>query len=119
MWPARRWRLSHAFAPEFDVTYRPRRTRRPNLVQVSGAVLAGPGQNGHLEMFVGGGDPPEVLVGAIALRCEAPAGGRIGSGGQLTAVVAPGHRYRFATHTIDGYERPEFVFTTFVTEFAL
>ena len=112
-------RHSHAFPPEFDVVYRPRRSRRANLVQVSGAVIAEAGQNGHLELYVGKADPPELLVGAIAVRAEPPGAGRVGAGGQLTAVVPPGHRYRFRRHTVAGFAEPEFVFTTFVTELAL
>lgn len=108
----------YVFAPELDVTYRPRRARRPTLVQVSGGVVAGPGQNGHLELRVGSGDPPELIAGVIATRQEAgvAGAGRIASGGQLTAIVAPGLRYRVATHTVEGYERPEFVITTLLAE---
>jgi len=108
----------YVFAPELDVTYRPRRSRRPTLVQVSGGVVAAPGQNGHLELRIGVSDPPELIAGVIATRQEAgmPGAGRIASGGQLTAIVAPGLCYRLATHTVEGYERPEFVVTTLLAE---
>jgi len=110
---------AHVFAPELDVTYRPRNPRRPTLVQVSGGVIAGPGENGHLELRVGPHDPPEQIVGALATRHEAPArrgGARLGGGGQLTAIVPAGFVYRVSTHTVKGYERPEFVLTTQLTE---
>ncbi|MDX6690420.1 MAG: hypothetical protein QOG15_1877 [Solirubrobacteraceae bacterium] len=110
---------AHVFAPELDVTYRPRNPRRPALVQVSGGVIAGPGQNGHLELRVGPQDPPEHIVGALATRHEAGEGARIGSGGQLTAIVPAGSRYRLATYTVKGYETPEFVITTKLTETSL
>jgi len=108
----------YTFAPELDVTYRPQRPRRPTLVQVSGGVIAAPGQNGHLELRVGRGDPPELIAGVIATRHEAslPGAGRIASGGQLTAIVAPGLCYRLTTHIVKGYEEPEFVITTLLAE---
>jgi len=108
----------YTFAPELDVTYRPQRPRRPTLVQVSGGVIAGPGQNGHLELRVGRGDCLELIAGVVATRQEAglPGAGRIASGGQLSAVVAPGLGYRLATHTVEGYDAPEFVITTLLAE---
>jgi len=110
---------AHVFAPELDVTYRPRNLRRPTLVQISGGVIAGPGQNGHLELRVGPHDPPEHIVGALATRHESGApssAARVGSGGQLTAIVPAGFVYRLSTHTVEGYEQPEFVLTTKLTE---
>lgn len=110
---------AHVFAPELEVTYRPRDPRRATLVQVSGGVIAGPGENGHLELRVGPRDPPEQIAGALATRHEAatkPGAARVGSGGQLTAIVPAGFLYRLATHTVTGYERPEFVLTTKLTE---
>jgi hypothetical protein len=106
----------HVFAPELDVTYRPRNSRRPVLVQVSGGVVAASGQNGHLELRVGRGADPQLIAGVIATRNETDASGRIASGGQLTAIVAPGLSYRLATYTVEGYERPEFVITTLLSE---
>ncbi|MDQ3678566.1 MAG: hypothetical protein M3401_17510, partial [Actinomycetota bacterium] len=109
----------HVFAPELDVTYRPRNPRRATLVQVSGGVIAGPGQNGHLELRVGPHDPPEHIAGALATRHEAGAqrdSARVGSGGQLTAIVPEGFVYRLSTYTVKGYERPEFVLMTKLTE---
>lgn len=109
----------HIFAPELDVTYRPRDPRRPTLVQVSGGVIAGPGQNGHLELRVGPSEPPEHIVGALATRHEAgtdPGAPRVGSGGQLTAIVPAGYVYELHTYVVAGYERPEFVLTTKLTE---
>ncbi len=108
----------HVFAPELDVTYRPCKPDRPTLVQISGGVIAGPGQNGHLELRVGPGDPPEHIVGALATRHETGAGdaARVACGGQLTAIVPAGHAYRLVTYTVKGYERPEFVLTTQLTE---
>ena len=112
---------THVVAAQLDTTYRPQRSDRANLVQVSGAILTRPGQNGHLELRVGRGDPPEVLVGVLAMRQElgAPAAGRCGVGGQLTAIVPPGHSYRLVTNTIRGFQTPEFVLTTMVTETTL
>jgi hypothetical protein len=110
---------AHVFAPDLDVTYRPRNSRRPTLVQVSGGVVAGPGQNGHLELRVGPQDPPEHIVGALATRHEAGAAARVGSGGQLTAIVPAGYVYRLATYTVKGYDTPEFVITTKLTETSL
>ncbi|MGH2841333.1 MAG: hypothetical protein ACRDKY_10990 [Solirubrobacteraceae bacterium] len=107
---------AHVFAPELDVTYRPRNPRRPALVQVSGGIVAGPGQNGHLELRVGANDPPEHIVGALATRHEAGDAPRVGAGGQLTAIVPAGFVYRLTTYTVKGYERPEFVLTTKLTE---
>ena len=108
----------YVFAPELDVTYRPQRPRRPTLVQVSGGVVAAPGQNGHLELRIGRGDPPQLIAGVVATRQEAglPGAGRIASGGQLTAIVGPGLCYRLTTHTVEGFERPEFVITTLLAE---
>ena len=106
----------YVFAPELDVTYRPRRPSRPTLVQVSGGVIAAAGQNGHLELRVGRGNPPQLIAGAIATRNESADGGRIASGGQLTAIVAPGLSYCLVTHTVDGFERPQFVITTLLSE---
>jgi len=40
----------------------------------------------------------------------------VGSGGQLTAIVPAGFVYRLSTHTVEGYEQPEFVLTTKLTE---
>lgn len=114
--------VTHAFAPEFETTYAPRDGDRPTLVQVSGGVIAAPGQNGHIEVYVGAGDPPETLVGALALRYERSGtelAARVASGGQLTALVPAGQRYRLARKTIEGYAEPEFVLTTFVTETTL
>jgi len=90
---------AHVFAPELDVTYRPRNLRRPTLVQISGGVIAGPGQNGHLELRVGPHDPPEHIVGALATRHESGApssAARVGSGGQRGArgLGRPAHRDR-------------------------
>lgn len=110
---------AYVFAPELEVTYRPRNPRRSALVQVSGGVIAGPGENGHLELRVGPCDPPEHIVGALATRHEAATklvDARVGSGGQLTAIVPAGFVYRLATHTVAGYQRPEFVLTTKLTE---
>lgn len=108
----------YVFAPELDVTYRPQRPRRPTLVQVSGGVVAAPGQNGHLELRIGRSDPPELIAGVVALRQEEglPGAGRIASGGQLTAIVAPGLCYRLTTHTVEGYAAPEYVITTLLAE---
>jgi hypothetical protein len=85
-------------------------------VQVSGGVIAAPGQNGHLELRVGPQDPPEHIVGALATRHEAGEAPRVAAGGQLTAIVPAGFRYRLATYTVQGYETPEFVLTTKLTE---
>jgi len=87
-------------------------------VQVSGGVIAGPGQNGHLELRVGDGDPPQLIAGVVATRQETgvPGAGRIASGGQLTAIVAPGLCYRLSTHTVEGFQSPEFVITTLLCE---
>lgn len=109
---------AHSFPPELNVAYRPRDPRRPTLVQVSGAVIAAAGENGHLELRVGPGEPPDRITGVIATRHEAgeaPAG-RVASGGQLTALVAPGHWYRITTHDVAGFQPPQYVLTTFVTE---
>jgi len=107
---------AHVFAPDLDVTYRPRNARRPTLVQVSGGVIAGPGQNGHLELRVGPHDPPQHIVGALATRYETGGAARVASGGQLTAIVPAGFVYRLQTYTVKGYEQPEFVLTTTLTE---
>jgi hypothetical protein len=110
---------TYVFAPELEVTYKPRNRWRPTLVQISGGVIAGPGENGHLELRVGPHDPPEHIVGALATRHEAggaSGAARVASGGQLTAIVPAGFVYRLSTHTVQGYERPEFVLTTRLTE---
>lgn len=107
--------IGHAFPAAFDTAYRPRTGQRPNLVQVSVAVIGDAGQNGHVELRVGPGEEPSVLVGVVALRNEAAAG-RVGAGGQLSGIVPAGQGYRLATQVIDGYAAPEFVMTTWVTE---
>jgi len=110
---------TYVFAPELDTTYRPRNPRRPTLVQVSGGVIAGPGQNGHLELRVGAHDPPGHIVGALATRHEEGndlSSPRLGSGGQLSAIVPAGHVYRLHTFVVPGYGRPEYVLTTKLTE---
>jgi len=40
----------------------------------------------------------------------------VSTGGQLTAIVPAGFVYRVSTHIVKGYERPEFVLTTQLTE---
>lgn len=86
---------------------------------MSVAVIAMPGENGHIELRVGPVDPLDTVVGVVAVRHESVAGPtapRYGAGGQLTAIVPPGHRYGLATVTVQGYCTPEFVMTTFLTE---
>ncbi|HEX4110837.1 MAG TPA: hypothetical protein VHX88_22100 [Solirubrobacteraceae bacterium] len=105
----------HALPAHFDTSYQPRAARRPNLVQVSVAVISRGGENGHVELLVGPGATPSVLVGVVALRHEEGAG-RVGAGGQLSAIVPAGQGYRIATRTIEGYATPEFVMVSWVTE---
>ena len=100
--------------PKLNVTTR-NQVGKDILLNVEGAVVSDPGENGHLYLEVApakaDGTPGTFLkVAYVACRNTAASTGQIACGGTLTSMVPVGGYYRLTLVTAAGYKTPDFVY---------